>query len=282
MSSFGDFISLSDVCDVATARLIKREVSDGVIAPGYEPEALEMLKAKKNGNYNVIQIDPAYVPAPVETKQVYGISFEQGRNELNIDKEFLSQNIVTKNKDIPEAAQIDLMISLITLKYTQSNSVCYVKGGQAIGIGAGQQSRIHCTRLAGQKADNWWLRQNPKVLNLPFLDSIRRADRDNAIDLYIGEEYMDVLADGVWENTFKVKPEVFTREEKRAWLDQLTGVSLGSDAFFPFGDNIERAHKSGVNYIAQPGGSVRDDNVIATCNKYNMAMCFTGIRLFHH
>ena len=282
MSSFGDFISLSDVCDVATARLIKREVSDGVIAPGYEPEALEMLKAKKNGNYNVIQIDPVYVPAPVETKQVYGISFEQGRNELNIDKEFLSQNIVTKNKDIPEAAQIDLMISLITLKYTQSNSVCYVKGGQAIGIGAGQQSRIHCTRLAGQKADNWWLRQNPKVLNLPFLDSIRRADRDNAIDLYIGEEYMDVLADGVWENTFKVKPEVFTREEKRAWLDQLTGVSLGSDAFFPFGDNIERAHKSGVNYIAQPGGSVRDDNVIATCNKYNMAMCFTGIRLFHH
>ena len=282
MSSFGDFISLSDVCDVATARLIKREVSDGVIAPGYEPEALEMLKAKKNGNYNVIQIDPVYVPAPVETKQVYGISFEQGRNELNIDKEFLSQNIVTKNKDIPEVAQIDLMISLITLKYTQSNSVCYVKGGQAIGIGAGQQSRIHCTRLAGQKADNWWLRQNPKVLNLPFLDSIRRADRDNAIDLYIGEEYMDVLADGVWENTFKVKPEVFTREEKRAWLDQLTGVSLGSDAFFPFGDNIERAHKSGVNYIAQPGGSVRDDNVIATCNKYNMAMCFTGIRLFHH
>lgn len=282
MSSFGDFISLSDVCDVATARLIKREVSDGVIAPGYEPEALEMLKAKKNGNYNVIQIDPVYVPAPVETKQVYGISFEQGRNELNIDKEFLSQNIVTKNKDIPKAAQIDLMISLITLKYTQSNSVCYVKGGQAIGIGAGQQSRIHCTRLAGQKADNWWLRQNPKVLNLPFLDSIRRADRDNAIDLYIGEEYMDVLADGVWENTFKVKPEVFTREEKRAWLDQLTGVSLGSDAFFPFGDNIERAHKSGVNYIAQPGGSVRDDNVIATCNKYNMAMCFTGIRLFHH
>lgn len=282
MSSFGDFISLSDVCDVATARLIKREVSDGVIAPGYEPEALEMLKAKKNGNYNVIQIDPAYIPAPVETKQVYGISFEQGRNELNIDKEFLGQNIVTTNKDIPEAAQIDLMISLITLKYTQSNSVCYVKGGQAIGIGAGQQSRIHCTRLAGQKADNWWLRQNPKVLNLPFLDSIRRADRDNAIDLYIGEEYMDVLADGVWENTFKVKPEVFTREEKRAWLDQLTGVSLGSDAFFPFGDNIERAHKSGVNYIAQPGGSVRDDNVIETCNKYNMAMCFTGIRLFHH
>ena len=282
MSSFGDFISLSDVCDVATAKLIKREVSDGVIAPGYEPEALEMLKAKKNGNYNVIQIDPAYVPAPVETKQVYGISFEQGRNELNIDKEFLGQNIVTDNKEIPEAAQIDLMISLITLKYTQSNSVCYVKGGQAIGIGAGQQSRIHCTRLAGQKADNWWLRQNPKVLELPFLDSIRRADRDNAIDLYIGDEYMDVLADGVWEHTFKEKPEVFTREEKRAWLDQLTGVSLGSDAFFPFGDNIERAHKSGVNYIAQPGGSVRDDNVIETCNKYNMAMCFTGIRLFHH
>lgn len=282
MSSFGDFISLSDVCDVETAKLIKREVSDGVIAPGYEPEALELLKAKKNGNYNVIQIDPTYVPAPVETKQVYGISFEQGRNELNIDKEFLGQNIVTANKDIPKAAQIDLMISLITLKYTQSNSVCYVKGGQAIGIGAGQQSRIHCTRLAGQKADNWWLRQNPKVLSLPFLDSIRRADRDNAIDLYIGEEYMDVLADGVWEHTFKEKPEVFTREEKRAWLDQLTGVSLGSDAFFPFGDNIERAYKSGVNYIAQPGGSVRDDNVIETCNKYNMAMCFTGIRLFHH
>ena len=282
MSSFGDFISLSDVCDVATAKLIKREVSDGVIAPGYEPEALEILKAKKNGNYNVIEIDPSYVPAQLETKQVYGISFEQGRNELDINKEFVMKNLVTDNKEIPESAQIDLIISLITLKYTQSNSVCYVKGGQAIGIGAGQQSRIHCTRLAGQKADNWWLRQNPKVLNLPFLDEIRRADRDNAIDLYIGEEYMDVLADGAWEKIFKVKPEVFTREEKRAWLDQMEEVSLGSDAFFPFGDNIERAHKSGVKYIAQPGGSIRDDNVIETCNKYNMAMSFTGIRLFHH
>ena len=282
MSSFGDFISLSDVCDVATAKLIKREVSDGVIAPGYEPEALEILKAKKNGNYNVIEIDPSYVPAQLETKQVYGISFEQGRNELDINKEFVMKNLVTDNKEIPESAQIDLIISLITLKYTQSNSVCYVKGGQAIGIGAGQQSRIHCTRLAGQKADNWWLRQNPKVLNLPFLDEIRRADRDNAIDLYIGEEYMDVLADGAWEKIFKVKPEVFTREEKRAWLDQMEDVSLGSDAFFPFGDNIERAHKSGVKYIAQPGGSIRDDNVIETCNKYNMAMSFTGIRLFHH
>ena len=282
MSSFGDFISLSDVCDVATAKLIKREVSDGVIAPGYEPEALEILKAKKNGNYNVIEIDPEYVPAQLETKQVYGISFEQGRNELNIDKDFLTQNIVTENKEIPESAKIDLMISLITLKYTQSNSVCYVKGGQAIGIGAGQQSRIHCTRLAGQKADNWWLRQNPKVLNLPFLDEIRRADRDNAIDLYIGEEYMDVLADGAWEKIFKEKPEVFTREEKRAWLDKMEDVALGSDAFFPFGDNIERAKKSGVKYIAQPGGSIRDDHVIDTCNKYNMAMSFTGIRLFHH
>ena len=282
MSSFGDFISLSDVCDVATAKLIKREVSDGVIAPGYEPEALEILKAKKNGNYNVIEIDPSYVPAQLETKQVYGISFEQGRNELDINKEFVMKNLVTDNKEIPESAQIDLIISLITLKYTQSNSVCYVKGGQAIGIGAGQQSRIHCTRLAGQKADNWWLRQNPKVLNLPFLDEIRRADRDNAIDLYIGEEYMDVLADGAWEKIFKVKPEVFTREEKRASLDHMEEVSLGSDAFFPFGDNIERAHKSGVKYIAQPGGSIRDDNVIETCNKYNMAMSFTGIRLFHH
>lgn len=282
MSSFGDFISLSDVCDVATANLIKREVSDGVIAPGYEPEALEILKAKKKGNYNVIQINPDYVPAQVETKQVYGISFEQGRNELNIDKEFLGQNVVTANKNIPDSAKIDLMISLITLKYTQSNSVCYVKDGQAIGIGAGQQSRIHCTRLAGQKADNWWLRQHPKVMALQFQDNLGRANRDNAIDVYIGEEYMDVLADGVWENTFKVKPEVFTREEKRAWLDQMQGVSLGSDAFFPFGDNIERAHKSGVKYIAQPGGSIRDDDVIETCNKYNMAMCFTGIRLFHH
>ena len=282
MSSFGDFISLSDVCDVATAKLIKREVSDGVIAPGYEPEALEILKAKKKGNYNVIQIDPSYVPAPTEVKQVFGISFEQGRNELNIDKDFIGQNIVTKNKEIPDAAKVDLTISMITLKYTQSNSVCYVKGGQAIGIGAGQQSRIHCTRLAGQKADNWWLRQNEKVLNLPFKEKIGRADRDNAIDLYIGEEYMDVLADGAWENIFTTKPEVFTREEKRAWLDQLQGVALGSDAFFPFGDNVERAHKSGVAYIAQPGGSIRDDNVIETCDKYGMAMCFTGIRLFHH
>ena len=281
MSSYGDFIALSDVCDVSTANMIKREVSDGVIAPGYEPEALEILKSKKRGNYNVIQIDSAYVPAPIEKKQVFGITFEQGRNELNIDDKFFD-NIVTENKELTEEAKRDLAISMITLKYTQSNSVCYVKDGQAIGIGAGQQSRIHCTRLAGQKADNWWLRQNPKVLGLQFKDGIGRADRDNAIDLYIGEEYMDVLADGVWENTFKVKPEVFTREEKRAWLDQLTGVALGSDAFFPFGDNIERAHKSGVTYIAQPGGSVRDDNVIATCNKYGMAMAFTGIRLFHH
>ena len=281
MSSYGDFIALSDVCDVSTANMIKREVSDGVIAPGYEPEALEILKSKKRGNYNVIQIDPSYIPAPIEKKQVFGITFEQGRNELNIDDKFFD-NIVTENKELTEEAKRDLAISMITLKYTQSNSVCYVKDGQAIGIGAGQQSRIHCTRLAGQKADNWWLRQNPKVLGLQFKDGIGRADRDNAIDLYIGEEYMDVLADGVWENTFKVKPEVFTREEKRAWLDQLTGVALGSDAFFPFGDNIERAHKSGVTYIAQPGGSVRDDNVIATCNKYGMAMAFTGIRLFNH
>ena len=281
MSSYGDFIALSDVCDVSTANMIKREVSDGVIAPGYEPEALEILKSKKRGNYNVIQIDPSYIPAPIEKKQVFGITFEQGRNELNIDDKFFD-NIVTENKELTEEAKRDLAISMITLKYTQSNSVCYVKDGQAIGIGAGQQSRIHCTRLAGQKADNWWLRQNPKVLGLQFKDGIGRADRDNAIDLYIGEEYMDVLADGVWENTFKVKPEVFTREEKRAWLDQLTGVALGSDAFFPFGDNIERAHKSGVTNIAQPGGSVRDDNVIATCNKYGMAMAFTGIRLFHH
>ena len=281
MSSYGDFIALSDVCDVSTAKVIKREFSDGIIAPGYEPEALEMLKGKKKGAYAIIEIDPNYVPKPIEHKEVFGITFEQGRNELNIDDDFFS-NVVTENKDIPESAKIDMAISMITLKYTQSNSVCYVKDGQAIGIGAGQQSRIHCTRLAGQKADNWWLRQNPKVLGLQFKDGIGRADRDNAIDLYIGEEYMDVLADGVWENTFKVKPEVFTREEKRAWLDQLTGVALGSDAFFPFGDNIERAHKSGVTYIAQPGGSVRDDNVIATCNKYGMAMAFTGIRLFHH
>ena len=281
MSSFGDFISLSDVCDVATAKLIKREVSDGVIAPGYEPEALEMLKAKKKGNYNVIQIDPSYRPAPVEHKEVFGITFEQGRNELVIDKEMLN-NIVTENKELPESAKIDLVIALITLKYTQSNSVCYAKGGQAIGIGAGQQSRIHCTRLAGQKADNWFLRQSPKVLNLPFKEKIGRADRDNAIDLYIGDEYMDIMADCEWERTFTEKPEVFTREEKRAWLDQLQDVALGSDAFFPFGDNIERAHKSGVKYVAQPGGSVRDDQVIETCNKYGMTMCFTGIRLFHH
>ena len=281
MSSFGDFISLSDVCDVATAKLIKREVSDGVIAPGYEPEALEMLKAKNKGNYNVIQIDPSYRPAPVEHKEVFGITFEQGRNELVIDKEMLN-NIVTESKELPESAKIDLVIALITLKYTQSNSVCYAKGGQAIGIGAGQQSRIHCTRLAGQKADNWFLRQSPKVLNLPFKEKIGRADRDNAIDLYIGDEYMDLLADGEWERTFTEKPEVFTREEKRAWLDQLQDVALGSDAFFPFGDNIERAHKSGVKYVAQPGGSVRDDQVIETCNKYGMTMCFTGIRLFHH
>ena len=281
MSSFGDFISLSDVCDKATAMIIKREVSDGVIAPGYTDEALEILKAKKKGNYNVIQIDPNYVPAPIEHKEVFGITFEQGRNELVIDDHFFD-NVVTENKEIPDAAKRDLAIAMITLKYTQSNSVCYVKDGQAIGIGAGQQSRIHCTRLAGQKADNWWLRQSPKVLGLQFLDKIGRADRDNAIDLYIGEDYMDVLADGAWENIFKVKPEVFTAEEKRAWLDKNTNVSLGSDAFFPFGDNIERAHRSGVAYVAQPGGSIRDDNVIETCNKYNMAMAFTGIRLFHH
>ena len=281
MSSFGDFISLSDVCDVDTAKLIKREVSDGVIAPGYEPEALEILKEKKKGNYNVIQIDPDYVPDPIEHKEVFGITFEQGRNELKIDNNFFS-NIVTENKELTDQAKIDLAISMITLKYTQSNSVCFVKDGQAIGIGAGQQSRIHCTRLAGQKADNWWLRQSPQVMNLPFVDHIRRADRDNAIDLYIGEDYMDVLSDDAWPNIFKEKPEVFTREAKREWLDKLTGVALGSDAFFPFGDNIERAHKSGVTYIAQPGGSVRDDNVIDTCNKYNMVMSFTGIRLFHH
>ena len=281
MSSFGDFISLSDVCDVATAKIIKREVSDGVIAPGYEPEALEILKAKKKGNYNVIEIDENYVPVPTEVKQVYGISFEQGRNELHIDKDFFD-NIVTESKDLPEQAKIDLAIAMITLKYTQSNSVCYVKGGQAIGIGAGQQSRIHCTRLAGSKADNWFLRQSPKVLGLQFADGIGRADRDNSIDLYIGEDYMDVLAEGTWQKFFKVKPEVFTREEKRAWLDRMSDVALGSDAFFPFGDNIERAHRSGVQYVAQPGGSVRDDNVIETCNKYGMTMCFTGIRLFHH
>ena len=281
MSSFGDFIALSDVCDVATAKIIKREVSDGVIAPGYDAEALEILKAKKKGGYNVIEIDPDYVPAPTEVKQVYGISFEQGRNELKIDDEFFN-NVVTENKEITEQAKIDLAIAMITLKYTQSNSVCYVKGGQAIGIGAGQQSRIHCTRLAGSKADNWFLRQSPKVLGLQFVDGIGRADRDNSIDLYIGEDDMDVLAEGAWQNIFKVKPERFTREEKHAWLDGMSDVALGSDAFFPFGDNIERAHRSGVKYVAQPGGSVRDDNVIETCNKYGMAMCFTGIRLFHH
>ena len=281
MSSFGDFISLSDTCDASTALVIKREVSDGVIAPGYTPEALEILKAKKNGNYCVIQIDENYEPAPVERKDVFGITFEQGRNELVIDDDFFS-NIVTENKELTEQAKIDLAIAMITLKYTQSNSVCYVKGGQAIGIGAGQQSRIHCTRLAGSKADNWWLRQSPQVLGLPFVDGIKRADRDNAIDLYIGEDYMDVLADGAWEKIFKEKPPVFSPEEKRAWLDKNTDVALGSDAFFPFGDNIERAHRSGVKYVAEPGGSIRDDHVIETCNKYGMVMSFTGIRLFHH
>lgn len=281
MSSFGDFIALSDVCDADTARLIKREVSDGVIAPGYTEEALELLKAKKKGNYNIIQIDPSYVPAPVERKQVYGITFEQGRNELDINGDLLS-NVVTKNKEIPEAAVIDMKIALITLKYTQSNSVCYVKGGQAIGIGAGQQSRVHCTRLAGQKADNWYLRQAPQVLELQFVDTLGRADRDNTIDVYIGDEYEDVLREGEWQKRFKVKPPVFTREEKRAWLDGNRDVTLGSDAFFPFSDNIERAYKSGVKYIAQPGGSVRDDLVIECCDRYDMAMVFTGIRLFHH
>ena len=281
MSSFGDFIALSDVCDADTAKLIKREVSDGVIAPGYTDEALAILKAKKNGNYNVIQIDPSYVPNPLERKQVYGITFEQGRNELDIDGDLLS-NIATKNKDIPESALIDMKIALITLKYTQSNSVCYVKDGQAIGIGAGQQSRIHCTRLAGQKADNWYLRQAPQVMNLQFVDSLGRADRDNTIDVFIGDEYEDVLREGEWQKRFKVKPEVFTREEKKAWLEGNSDVTLGSDAFFPFSDNIERAHKSGVKYIAQPGGSVRDDLVIECCDSYDMVMSFTGIRLFHH
>jgi len=281
MSSFGDFISLSDVCDKETAMLIKREVSDGVIAPGYTPEALAILKEKKNGGYNVIEIDPDYVPAPIEHKEVFGITFEQGRNELKIDDTFFS-NIVTENQSLPERAKIDLTIAMITLKYTQSNSVCYVKDGQAIGIGAGQQSRIHCTRLAGSKADNWFLRQSPQVLGLQFVDKIKRADRDNAIDLYIGEDYMDVLAEGAWQKIFKIKPEIFTAEEKRAWLDKNTDVALGSDAFFPFGDNIERAHRSGVKYVAEPGGSIRDDHVIETCNKYGMVMCFTGIRLFHH
>ncbi len=281
MSSYGDFIALSDVCDASTAKMIQREVSDGVIAPGYDADALEILKSKRKGTYNIIKIDENYVPAPIERKQVFGITFEQGRNELVINDELFS-NIVTESKDLPENAKIDLAIALITLKYTQSNSVAYACGGQAIGIGAGQQSRIHCTRLAGQKADNWYLRQSPQVLGLQFVDDIRRADRDNAIDLYIGEDYMDVLADGAWEKIFKVKPPVFTREEKRVWLDTMKNVSLGSDAFFPFGDNIERAHKSGVKYIAQPGGSIRDDNVIETCNKYGMTMAFTGIRLFHH
>ena len=281
MSSYGDFIALSDVCDVSAAKLIKREFSDGIIAPGYEPEALELLKEKKKGAYAIIEIDPDYVPDPIEHKEVFGITFEQGRNELKIDDDFFS-NIVTENKEIPDHAKRDLAISMITLKYTQSNSVCYVKDGQAIGVGAGQQSRVHCTRLAGQKADNWFLRQSQKVLNLPFKESISRAERDNAIDVYIGDEYMDVLADGNWEKTFTEKPAVFTKEEKRAWLDQMTDVTLGSDAFFPFSDNIERAYKSGVKYIAQPGGSVRDADVIDTCNKYNIAMAFTGIRLFHH
>ncbi len=281
MSSFGDFIALSDECDKATALLIKKEVSDGVIAPSYSNEALEILKAKKKGNYNIIKINPDYVPAETERKQVFGVTFEQGRNELDINDGLL-KNLVTDNKTLSEDAKRNLKIALITLKYTQSNSVCYVKDGQAIGIGAGQQSRIHCTRLAGNKADTWWLRQSPKVLGLRFVDGIKRADRDNAIDVYISDEYMDVLADGVWENTFKVKPEVFTKEEQKEWLAKNTDVALGSDAFFPFGDNIERAKKSGVTAIAQPGGSIRDDNVIETCNKYNMAMAFTGIRLFHH
>lgn len=281
MSSYGDFIALSDVCDVPTARIIQREVSDGVIAPSYESEALEILKSKRKGTYNIIKIDPDYTPEPIERKQVYGITFEQGRNELVINDELFA-NRPTKNKEIPENAIHDLAIAMITLKYTQSNSVAYACGGQAIGIGAGQQSRIHCTRLAGTKADNWYLRQSPAVMNLQFVDDIRRADRDNAIDLYIGEDYMDVLAEGEWQRIFKVKPEVFTREKKREWLDTMKGVALGSDAFFPFGDNIERAHKSGVEFIAQPGGSIRDDNVIETCDKYGIAMAFTGIRLFHH
>ena len=281
MSSYGDWIALSEPCDVPTARLIAREVSDGIIAPGYEPEALEILKGKRKGGYNIVQIDPSYRPAPVEHKDVFGVTFEQGRNELKID-ETLLENVVTENKMLPDAAKRDLIISLITLKYTQSNSVCYVKDGQAIGVGAGQQSRVHCTRLAGNKADNWYLRQHPKVLALPFVENIRRPDRDNTIDVYISDDYIDVLADGVWEQFFTVKPEPLTREERQEWLKTLDGVSLGSDAFFPFGDNIERAHRSGVRYIAQPGGSIRDDNVIETCNRFQMAMAFTGIRLFHH
>ena len=281
MSSFGDFIALSDTCDLATARLVKREVSDGIIAPGYDADALALLTAKKNGNYAVVQIDTSYVPVAIERKQVFGVTFEQGHNNIVIDETMLA-NIVTENKNLPQAAQRDLIIALITLKYTQSNSVCYVKGGQAIGIGAGQQSRIHCTRLAGSKADNWFLRQSPQVMELPFLDHIKRPDRDNAIDLYMGEDYMDVLADGKWEHVFKSKPAVFTADQKRAWLDQNTDVALGSDAFFPFGDNIERAFRSGVKYVAQPGGSVRDDNVIEACNTHDMVMAFTGLRLFHH
>lgn len=281
MSSYGDFIALSDECDACTAKMIQREVSDGIIAPGYTDEALEILKSKRKGTYNIIKIDENYIPAPIERKQVFGVTFEQGRNELKIDNDMLT-NIVTDNKEIPEDKKTDLVISLITLKYTQSNSVCYVKDGQAIGIGAGQQSRIHCTRLAGNKADIWWLRQHPKVLGLQFVDNIRRPDRDNAIDVYISDEHDDVLAEGVWQNTFKVKPEVLTEAEKKEWLAKNTGVCLGSDAFVPFGDNIERAKKSGVAYIAEPGGSIRDDHVIMTCNKYNMAMAFTGIRLFHH
>ena len=282
MSSYGDFIALSDECDVCTAKMIQREVSDGIIAPSYTDEALEILKSKRKGTYNIIQIDENYTPDPIETKQVYGVTFEQGRNELDINTALLEKNIPTNNKNIPEDKKIDLLISLITLKYTQSNSVCYVKDGQAIGIGAGQQSRIHCTRLAGNKADVWWLRQAPQVLNLEFKDDIKRADRDNAIEVYISDEYEDVLAEGVWQNTFKTKPPIFTSEEKKAWIAKNTDVCLGSDAFFPFGDNIERARKSGVAYIAEPGGSIRDDNVIETCNKYNIAMSFTGIRLFHH
>ena len=282
MSSYGDFIALSDTCDKATALLIKREVSDGVIAPDFTEEALQILKEKRNGSYNVLKIDPNYVPAPVESKEVFGVTFEQGRNEIDLTSDALFENIPTDNKNFPAAAKRDLMIALITLKYTQSNSVCYVKDGQAIGIGAGQQSRIHCTRLAGNKADIWWLRQHPKVMNLPWVEKIRRADRDNTIDIYISDDYEDVLADGVWQQFFTEKPEVLTREEKKAWIAQNTGVSLGSDAFFPFGDNIERAHKSGVEYVAQAGGSVRDDHVIETCNKYGIAMAFTGIRLFHH
>ena len=281
MSSYGDFVALSDTCDVSTAKMLQREVSDGIIAPDYTDEALEILKSKRKGTYNIIKINPDYIPEDIETKQVFGVTFEQGRNNLKINNDLLS-NIVTNNKDIPEDKKRDLLISLITLKYTQSNSVCYVKDGQAIGIGAGQQSRIHCTRLAGNKADIWWLRQAPQVLNLKFVDNIRRPDRDNSIDVYISDEYMDVLADGTWQNIFKEKPPVFTKEEQKEWLEKNTGVCLGSDAFFPFGDNIERAKKSGVLYIAEPGGSIRDDNVIETCNKYNMAMAFTGIRLFHH